>query len=40
MELKLLWKNYGKENVKVKVSTTDYDRSKPTGKCGIFSLFE
>jgi hypothetical protein len=40
MELKLLWKIYVNDNVKVRVPTTDYDRSKTTGNCGIFPLFE
>jgi len=29
----------GNENLKATIPTTDYERSKPTGECGIFQLF-
>jgi hypothetical protein len=33
-------KIYDNENVRARVPTTDYDRPKTTGNCGIFLLFE
>jgi hypothetical protein len=33
-------KNYGNDNLKATFHSTDYDRSKRTGECGMFKLFE
>ena len=31
--------NYGNENLKETILSTDYDRSKTTGECGILKMF-
>jgi hypothetical protein len=30
---------YGNEDLRATITTTDYDRLKTTGECGIFQLF-
>jgi len=32
-------KNWVNENLKATIPSTDYDRSKTAGKCGIFKIF-
>jgi len=38
LEWKFLWTVYGSRNFKATVPNADNDRSKTTGKCGIFQL--